>query len=419
MRINEGETLNVDGAFYDPDSRSWTATVDYGDGSGPKPLALNDSREFTLSHLYLAPGTWTVTVQVIDSGLAVGTSSFDVVVANLAPEADFSSFSITSQISEGAAAVLSGSFTDGLGSHIVEITWGDGSTSLLSLASGVYSFSASHTYSDDSSASGTATAADVYSVQVTMRNASSDSGITSPEGLLLIEVSNQLPVVGTMQFNGLVVASGGSVTVAEGTPLTIAGGFTDPGLADVHTVRLDWGDGTRSEIQLSGGTRSFTGLSAFSHSYANNSPAGSFTLTLELVDDDQPAEATRLSWTVTVQDVAPSAVVVNAVPATLGEWQWVEISGTFADPGIKDRHQIRIIWGDGSPDSVFNPLPGSRTFGGTDLRHRYEDNRVDGSAWPVQVVVSDLDNTGTAATGSRICPCHKRCSLRGCANSVA
>ncbi|MFN9827790.1 MAG: hypothetical protein ACK58J_26870, partial [Planctomyces sp.] len=31
---NEGETLTVDGSFYDPDSRAWTATVDYGDGSG-------------------------------------------------------------------------------------------------------------------------------------------------------------------------------------------------------------------------------------------------------------------------------------------------------------------------------------------------------------------------------------------------
>src|SRR5206468_11286199 len=36
-----GQTLNYSGSFADPGSAdTWAATVDYGDGSGPQPLAL-------------------------------------------------------------------------------------------------------------------------------------------------------------------------------------------------------------------------------------------------------------------------------------------------------------------------------------------------------------------------------------------
>src|SRR5262249_55806486 len=32
--MNEGDTFNYNGSFTDPDSTTWTATVDYGDGGG-------------------------------------------------------------------------------------------------------------------------------------------------------------------------------------------------------------------------------------------------------------------------------------------------------------------------------------------------------------------------------------------------
>ena len=76
-------------------------------------------------------------------------------------------------------------------------------------------------------------------------------------GLFLVEVSNQAPTVGAVQFGGTTVAAGGTVSVNEGTPLLVSGVFADPGLLDVHTVRMDWGDGTKSVVTLPVGDRVF------------------------------------------------------------------------------------------------------------------------------------------------------------------
>jgi DNA/RNA endonuclease G (NUC1) len=60
-----GETYNATGSFTDPGADPWTATVDYGDGSGVKALALT-GKSFRLSHTYNVAGTFTVTVRVSD-----------------------------------------------------------------------------------------------------------------------------------------------------------------------------------------------------------------------------------------------------------------------------------------------------------------------------------------------------------------
>ncbi len=60
-----GETYTANGSFTDPGADSWTATVDYGDGSGVVPLALS-GQTFSLSHVYGVVGNFTVTVRVSD-----------------------------------------------------------------------------------------------------------------------------------------------------------------------------------------------------------------------------------------------------------------------------------------------------------------------------------------------------------------
>jgi len=72
------QTYSVSGAFADPGADVWTATVDYGDGSGPAPLAL-DGQTFVLAHVYDVPGAFTVTVQISD-GRALGTAYASVKV---------------------------------------------------------------------------------------------------------------------------------------------------------------------------------------------------------------------------------------------------------------------------------------------------------------------------------------------------
>ncbi len=72
-QIVAGTTYTATGSFTDPDSSSWTATVDYGDGSGQQPLTLNADNTFDLSHQYNATGTYTLTVSVTDNQGATRT----------------------------------------------------------------------------------------------------------------------------------------------------------------------------------------------------------------------------------------------------------------------------------------------------------------------------------------------------------
>jgi DNA/RNA endonuclease G (NUC1) len=75
----QGEVYATAGSFGDPGADTWTATVDYGDGSGAQPLALNGN-DFALSHRYTAAGTFTVTVRVTDDDGAEGVRTATVTV---------------------------------------------------------------------------------------------------------------------------------------------------------------------------------------------------------------------------------------------------------------------------------------------------------------------------------------------------
>jgi hypothetical protein len=67
-----GTTFIQSGSISVPGLQSWTASVDYGDGSGFQPLALTPSGTFTLQHSYTSPGTFEVAVKAMNpSGAAV------------------------------------------------------------------------------------------------------------------------------------------------------------------------------------------------------------------------------------------------------------------------------------------------------------------------------------------------------------
>jgi len=78
--INEGTAILANGLFVDPGADTWTATVDYGDGSGLQPLALNPDKTFALSHVYADGGVFTVTVTVTDDDGGSGSDTTEVTV---------------------------------------------------------------------------------------------------------------------------------------------------------------------------------------------------------------------------------------------------------------------------------------------------------------------------------------------------
>jgi large repetitive protein len=78
--VRAGEVMRHTGHFTDPDSETWRATVDYGDGSGPQPLAVLPGQQLSFEHRYARPGEYRVTVTVIDDDCGLGTDTFRVIV---------------------------------------------------------------------------------------------------------------------------------------------------------------------------------------------------------------------------------------------------------------------------------------------------------------------------------------------------
>ena len=77
--ILRGETYASSGTFADPGADVWTATVNYGDGSGASALALSGNA-FALQHTYGVAGVQTVTVTVADADGGSGTRTAQVTV---------------------------------------------------------------------------------------------------------------------------------------------------------------------------------------------------------------------------------------------------------------------------------------------------------------------------------------------------
>ncbi|HWK89839.1 MAG TPA: PKD domain-containing protein, partial [Longimicrobium sp.] len=65
--------------FADADDDEWTASVDYGDGSGTAALALS-GKAFSLAHVYGGAGAFTVAVTVSDNDGGSGTGTAQVTV---------------------------------------------------------------------------------------------------------------------------------------------------------------------------------------------------------------------------------------------------------------------------------------------------------------------------------------------------
>jgi hypothetical protein len=121
-----GETYTAAGSFTDPGADSWSATVDYGDGSGVGSLALV-GKVFSLSHAYATPGSFTVAVRISDDDvttvrtttvtvltLAQGVESAIALVNTLVTDGKIDGGNANSLISklDGAKAALERGNTD-------------------------------------------------------------------------------------------------------------------------------------------------------------------------------------------------------------------------------------------------------------------------------------------------------------------
>jgi hypothetical protein len=130
--LNEGDTFSTTVSFNDPGADTWTATVDWGDGSGVQSLG-SVGKTFNISHTYTdnppAPATsYTGNVTVTDDDGGSGFSTFEVTVLNVAPTVEAGSYV---PVAWGNTFTSAGNFTDpGIYDNpwTVNIDWGDGSS---------------------------------------------------------------------------------------------------------------------------------------------------------------------------------------------------------------------------------------------------------------------------------------------------
>ena len=333
VTINEGSPFSRGGWFVDPGADTWTATVDYGDGSGEQPLELGQDKTFTLSHVYADNGEYAVRVKVADKDGAVSSSRFDATVLNVLPEMADLIFDTTT-LDESGTVNLSGSFSD-LGTedtHTVLIDWGDGKNSSATVDQAANTFSASHQYLDDkpggqaiSFASSSATVNQVasklmagyqdlvdqpgeYTIRVTLID--EDDG--RHEISQSIVVANLAPIV----------IAGPAATIDEGGQFSGEGSFTDPG-ADSWTATVDYGDGSGDQPLTLGADKTFD----LSYVYADD---GVYPVTVTVTDDEDAPGS--FSFDVTVLNVAPT-VEADAAEVTADEASPATNTGTFDDFG--------------------------------------------------------------------------------------
>lgn len=192
--IDEGSNYSSSGSFADSDvDETWTATVDYGDGSGEQPLTLNADKTFTLAHLYIDNGIFDVVVAVTDSTDRSGSQTTHVTVENAAPEviaaADQSATAGTSQNFQ------LGSFSDAGTSDAdwtVNVDWGDGSAHTTFAVSTPGALPAKpHIYTE----------AVTFTVTLSVTDKDGQSGVASYH-INVSEVGNQAPVfTSTAEFS--------------------------------------------------------------------------------------------------------------------------------------------------------------------------------------------------------------------------
>jgi len=120
---------------------------------------------------------------------------------------------------------------------------------------------------------------------------------------------------------------------SEGTLGTLKIAFTDSNALDTHTVDIDWDGDSKFDqtVALAAGVTS----ASIDHTYADDNPTGtpsdSTTITVKITDPFA-ANATG-TGKATVNNVAPSAVVITPNLTSFNEGDVITLGGSFADPG--------------------------------------------------------------------------------------
>ncbi len=261
--LNTGDTYTYSGIYTDPDSSSWSSTINYGDGTGNQTLTTSGG-VFNLSHVYSSYGVKTLTVTITDDQGLVGTSTAALTL-NARPQIN----SVTNTtVNLGSAYSVNGSITDpDSASWIASVDYGDGGGSQSLSLSGT-NFTLNHTYSTHGS----------YTVTVTVTDA--EGAVQTVNASITV---NAAPHINTIANR----------TIDVGDTYTQAGSFSDTESTS-WTATVDYGDGGGFQALTLAGSN-FT----LSHTYTSHAQR---TITIHVTDNQSN------------QGVGTAVVVVNGAP---------------------------------------------------------------------------------------------------------
>ena len=361
--IDEGTLYRL---VLGPSSDSGTDSVtqyriSWGDGSPVEVFTVPGE----VAHLFVNQGSPTINVTLVDEdGTHVDVASKTLTVRNVAAVLTGITTNVIT-VFENGLVTLTGTLSDpgAQDVHTVKILWGDGTTEQnVTLVAGAREFTASHQYPDDKP---TGTAADVYSITARISDGTVDSDTRSVN----VTVANVAPAFGSLTLS--------SVTLTEGTSLAINGSVTDPGGLDVHSVSVDWGDGSPVQnLSLSPGK-----IFAGNHVYAI---PGRYNVATTASDDDGGMViSVRV---VTVEDLPPVIAPLNSGSVAAGAV--FTKAGSFTDlTGPEDSWTATAAYDNGPLLPL--PLATNKTF---NLQH------VFANAGTHSVTVVITDNFGRSDT---------------------
>ncbi len=412
-----GVPVSVNATFSDPGfpvagvQETYTATINWGDNTSsqgivtvtPGTPGVATTGTVTGSHQYSGDGPYTVTVTVGD-GTGTGSDTLQVTGA----PAVVTPSVLTLSANEGTLVNLPVTFTD-LGfnyggttkAFTALINWGDGtsSTGIVNVTPGNATtptqgtISASHTFTTFSSSTPTGTFP--ISIQVT------DEGNVTGTATVNATIKNLAPVAASLPGGSFVLNTDPATLYPNdpaaqaahpGTPVSLNGIFTDPGIGDTHTITINWGDGTTSVLDdstkyvASNGqtllalvepTATSPGTYTIGHAYYSDATDTSpKTVTVTVTDNGglaskvsetlevQPSLAINTSGNVTLGTTAPT---LNATAVLSGgDNATGSVIFTLIGPGgtTVDTETVTTVKGDGSystPHGYTLPTTGTVT----------------------------------------------------------
>ena len=99
-------------------------------------------------------------------------------------------------------------------------------------STGTVAFSIQRQYADDGAAPGNGTISDLATIDLTVYDDDNESATARR----FVTINNTAPAVSLDSVNGIM----------ENGFATLTGSFTDPGILDVHTLTINWGDPNNS-----------------------------------------------------------------------------------------------------------------------------------------------------------------------------